>query len=374
MRSKCGAVVGIALGLGLALALLPARGEDIVVSQVSTFSGSQAVTGKAMHAGANLYIDHFNAAGGVKGSRIKLLTRDDAGKPEETVRHVKAAIAEDQPVAFLLTVGTANLDALAKDGALAKAKVPMLGPVSGASSIPKVPEFFTTKASYHDEASRLLYELGTVGINRIGVVYQDDGYGKDVLAGIEAAAQKHGATITAKAPYERNTVKVEAAVAAMLKASPQVVVLAAVTVPASEFFKQFKAQGGTSMIYGVSPIDIQALTSRIGADTARGFAFSRVMPYRSTLPLIREYESLKAKAGQIDGLSARSIEGFVAAKLLVQALRQAERPTREGVMQALQRMRRVDLGDFALDYSVPGRPASNFVDFAVIGEGGRIVQ
>jgi branched-chain amino acid transport system substrate-binding protein len=349
MRGKCGAVVGIALGLGLALALLPAHGEDIVVSQVSTFSGSQAVTGKAMHAGAKLYLDHVNAAGGVKGNRIKLLTRDDAGKPEETVRHVKAAIAEDQPVAFLLTVGTANLEALAKDGALAKAKVPMLGPVSGASSIPKVPEFFTTKASYHDEASRLLYELGTVGINRIGVVYQDDGYGKDVLAGIEAAAQKHGATITVKAPYERNTVKVESAVAAMLKASPQVVVLGAVTAPAAEFFKQFKAQGGTSMIYGVSPIDFQALTTRIGADTARGFAFSRVMPYRSTLPLIREYESIKAKARPIDGLSARSIEGFVAAKLLVQALRQAERPTREGVMQALQRLRRVDLGDFALD-------------------------
>jgi ABC-type branched-subunit amino acid transport system substrate-binding protein len=194
------------------------------------------------------------------------------------------------------------------------------------------------------------------------------------LAGVEAAAQKHGATITAKAPYERNTVKVEPAVAAMLKASPQVVILAAVTAPAAEFFRQFKAQGGTSMIYGVSPIDVQALTSRIGAETARGFAFSRVMPHRSTLPLIREYESLKAKAGAIDGLSARSIEGFVAAKLLVQALRQADRPTRDGLMQALQRMRRVDLGDFMLDYSVDGRPASSLVDFAVIGEGGRIVQ
>jgi ABC-type branched-subunit amino acid transport system substrate-binding protein len=365
-------LAGVALGLGLALSA--ARGEDIVVSQVSTFSGSQAVTGKAMHAGAKLYLDHINASGGIRGSRIRLLTRDDAAKPEETVRQVRAALEEDQPVAFLLTVGTANLEALAKDGALAKAKVPMLGPVSGASSIPKVPEFFTTKASYHDEASRLLYELGTVGINRIGVVYQDDGYGKDVLAGIEAAAQKHGATIIARAPYERNTVKVEAAVAAMLKASPQVVVLAAVTAPAAEFFRQFKAQGGTSMIYGVSPIDIQALTTRIGADTARGFAFSRVMPHRSTLPIVREYESLKARAGPIDGLSARSVEGFVAAKLLVQALRQADRPTREGVMQALQRMRRVDLGDFALDYSVPGRPASTLVDFAVIGEGGRIVQ
>lgn len=360
--------------LALAVLALPLGAQEVVVSQVSTYSGSQAVTGKAMLAGAKLYIDHVNAAGGVKGNRIRLVPRDDGGKPEETVRQVHAALAEDRPVAFLLTVGTANLEALAADGALARARIPMIGPVSGASSIPKVAEFFTTKASYHDEASRLLYELGNVGIKNVGVVYQDDGYGKDVLAGVEAAAKEHGANVVARAPYERNTVKVEAAVATMLKASPQVILLAAVTAPASEFFRQFKAKGGTSMIYGVSPIDIQALMTRIGADTARGFAFSRVMPYRPTLQLVREYESIKSKAGAVEGLSARSMEGFVAAKLLVQALRQADRPTREGLMAALQRTRRVDLGDFILDYSVPGRPASSLVDFAVIGEGGRIVQ
>lgn len=350
------------------------RAEDLVVSQVSTFSGSQAVTGQAMHAGAKLYLDHVNAQGGIKGRRVRLITRDDAGKPEETVRLVRESIVQDDPVAFLLTVGTANLEAVAKDGALAKARTFMFGPVSGASSISKVAEFVTTKASYGDETARLLQQLSNLGISQVGVVYQDDGYGKDVLTGIEAAAEKHGVTVTARAGYERNTVKVETAVAQMLKSAPPVIILAAVTAPASEFFKQYKAQGGTAMIYGVSVVDTQALIARIGANAARGFAFSQVMPNKPSLAIVREYDSLKAKAGPIEGLSGRSIEGYIAARLLIEVLRQTDRPTREAVAQTVQRMRKVDLSDYVLDYSRNGRPASSFVDFAMISENGRVVQ
>lgn len=358
----------------LALFAIHVRAGEIVVSEVSTFSGSQAVTGKAMHAGAKLYLDHVNANGGVKGQRIKLVIRDDAGKPEETVRQVRASIAEDKPVAFLLTVGTANLQALAKDGALARERIGLFGPVSGAVTIPQVPEFFTTKAGYQDETARLLKELAGLGIKRVGVVFQDDGYGRDVLAGVEAAAAANGIEVSVKAPYERNTVKVEAAVATMLKASPQVIILGAVSAPGSEFYKQFKAQGGTSSIYGVSVVDTQALMDRIGKDQARGFAFSRVMPSKRDLAIVREFENLKAKAGAIDGMSARSMEGFVAAKLLVQALRQAERMAPDAVSNAVRQMRRIDLGDYVLDFGKPGRAASSFVDFAIVGENGRIVQ
>ncbi|MGB0129154.1 MAG: ABC transporter substrate-binding protein [Rhodocyclaceae bacterium] len=368
--------IGVRTLTYIALALFASlvRAGEIVVSEVSTFSGSQAVTGKAMHAGAKLYLDHVNASGGVKGQRIKLVTRDDAGKPEETVGQVRASIAEDKPVAFLLTVGTANLQALAKDGALAKDRIAMFGPVSGATSIAQVPEFMTTKASYQDETARLLKQLSGQGIKRVGVVFQDDGYGRDVLAGVEAAAAANGIEVAVKAPYERNTVKVEAAVSAMLKASPQVIILGAVSAPGSEFYKQFKAQGGSSSIYGVSVVDIQALMTRIGKDQARGFAFSQVMPSKRDLAIVREYEGMKAKAGPIEGMSARSMEGFVAAKLLVQALRQADRITPESVTNTVRQMRRVDLGDYVLDFTKPGRAASSFVDFAIIGEGGRIVQ
>jgi ABC-type branched-subunit amino acid transport system substrate-binding protein len=84
----------------LVIASAAVRAEDIVVSQVSTFSGSQAVTGKAMHAGAKLYLDYVNSQGGIKGRRIRLETHDDAGKPEDTVRLIRESIAQEDPWRF----------------------------------------------------------------------------------------------------------------------------------------------------------------------------------------------------------------------------------------------------------------------------------
>ncbi|MPN43724.1 hypothetical protein SDC9_191284 [bioreactor metagenome] len=93
---------------------------------------------------------------------------------------------------------------------------------------------------------------------------------------------------------------------------------------------------------------------------------------------MREYLRLRQKSTDPD-LSARSIEGFVAAKVLVTALRavasesRAE-PTPAMVLRALQSMRRADMGGYVLDFSQSGRSASTHVDFAMFGSGGKVVH
>jgi branched-chain amino acid transport system substrate-binding protein len=80
-----------------ALLLSQAAHADIVVGQVAPFSGPQAITGKAVRAGAQLWFDAVNARGGVKGQQIRFVTRDDAQKPEQTVRLVKELIEKEAP-------------------------------------------------------------------------------------------------------------------------------------------------------------------------------------------------------------------------------------------------------------------------------------
>jgi len=75
-----------ALALGASVAH-----ADIVIGQVTPLSGPQAVTGKAIRAGVRLYLDAINATGGLRGQRVKLVVRDDAQNPKETVRIVNAA-------------------------------------------------------------------------------------------------------------------------------------------------------------------------------------------------------------------------------------------------------------------------------------------
>lgn len=367
-------VAGLALsGLGLPLAR---AADPLVIGQVAPFSGPQAITGRAMHAGAKLHFDAVNARGGVKGRPVKFVMRDDAQKAEQTVKLVREVIAQESPIALLGTVGTTNLEALAQDGALVQQRVAMVGAVSGASSIARAQNMHVVKASYHDEVARLFRNLSTMGVQRVGLVNQDDGLGQDVLVGAELAAKQSGIQLVANTTYARNTTAVGAAVAQMVKARPQAVFLGATTAAGIEFVKQYRAAGGAgAMLYGMSIIDTDALRKALGDDGARGYAFSVVLPMPSDQgrTVVRDYLALRKLAKDPD-LSARSIEGFVAARALTQVLEGIANPTPASVAAALNAAKAVDVGGYLLDFSLREQTASRYVDFAMFGAGGRIVQ
>ena len=357
----------------LCLAAAPAVHADIVVGQVAPFSGPQAVTGKAIRAGAKLWIDEVNAHGGVRGQRIRFVTRDDAQKPEETVRLVKEMIAQDAPTALIGTVGTSNLEALKQDGVLEKSHVSMVGAISGATSVLTARGMYPVKASYREEVDRLFRQLSEMGRTRVAVVYQDDGLGRDALAGALASAKTYGLTLVAQSGYARNTVEVGKAVDEMVKQTPDVIFLAATTAAAIEFTSRYQAAGGRAGLYGMSIIDVQALLKKLGPDRARGFAFSLVLPTDDRLDreVVRDYLRLSQSAKDPD-LSSRSLEGFIAAKALVRALERSS-PGAAALTETLERGFETDVGGHRLTFG-KGQAPSRYVDFAVLGAGGRLVR
>lgn len=351
-----------------------AAAKDFLVVQVAPLSGPQGVTGRAIGAGARLYFDHVNATGGINGAKLRFVSRDDGQNPETTVRLVRESLEREAPVAFIGSVGTNNVEALVRDGALARSGTPLVGAVSGASSVTGKPSVFIVKAGYRAEISRLFQQLGQVGQKRVGLVFQKDALGDDVLAGAEAEAGKWGVELVARAGYERNTTQVEGAVESMLKANPASIFLGATTLAAVEFVRQYRERGGIATIYGLSIIDSKVLLDKLGPEVARGFAFSQVVPpeSKSVLPLVREYAKLKGQGKHAD-LGARSMEGFIAAKVLVAALRKGAASGAEAG-KAVAAIRKLDLGGYSLDFSASDRTGSTYVDFAMLGRGGQVVQ
>ncbi|MGM9490886.1 ABC transporter substrate-binding protein [Ideonella sp. YS5] len=362
------------LAFGLLSSLGVAR-ADIVIGQVAPFSGPQAVTGKAIHAGAKLYFDSLNASGGVRGQKIRLAVRDDAQQSEQTVRLVKELITAESPVAMLGTVGTSNLEAVAADGVLARSHVPMVGAISGAATVVQAENMLVVKARYRDEVARLFANLAHVGVQRVGLVYQDDGLGKDVLSGAAGAAKDFNITLVDSASYPRNTTDTSAAVAKMNAAAPQAIFLGATTAAAVDFVTRYRASGGRAQLFGMSIIDTDVLLKKVGPDLARGYAFSTVLPLptETRRAVVREFATLRAASKDPD-LTARSMEGFIAAKALAWALKQAPSLTPAGVATALAASGGFDAGDYTLDFSEKGRSGSRYVGFAMIGPGGKLVQ
>ena len=366
----------VAFSAWLLVATGAAGAKDIVVAQIAPQTGVQASAGKAYTAGLRLGFDSINATGGVNGSLIRLVTLDDGYKPDETVRLAKEVIAKENPVALAATVGTANAEALIKSGVLSDTGLSLVGPSSGATSVIGQPGIYLTKASYADEVNQLFALLSSMGLTRIAVLYQDDGYGRDLLNSATRLAPKYKVELIARSPYDRVTANVEPAVTALLKADAQAIFLAAISAPAAEFIKLYKKRGGNAMLVGPSPVDVAYLQKQLSKEQVRGYVASTVGPIdsRTSLPVIREYLKLKAGRPSPD-YGARSFEGYVTARVLIAGLQRSKGAgTPETLSLALRNLRAMDLGGYSVDFSDLKRGGSGYVDFVTIDRLGTLVR
>lgn len=373
------------LQLALALTLtasLPAQAADLVVAQVAPLSGVLAATGQQMVLGAKIYFDHVNAKGGVHGSKIRHVVKDDGYKVDETVRLTQEAIGRDQALALIGFAGTANLTELLKRNIMREAGIALVAPYTGGEPLrtPFNPNIFHIRAGYADETEHMVGQLVTLGIKDIGVYYQNDGFGQSGLAGVEAALKRRELKLAASAPYERNKLddSVAQAVAAFRKAGVSAIIMISINPTTAAFVKAYRADGGNAQLFNISVVDPAELVKIAGIESMHGLGISQVVPfpYSPTLPVIREFRELFARHAPQDArISYTSFEEFIGAKVLVEGLRRAgPKPTREKVLLALENLGRFDTGGFLVSYAPDNRIGSKYVEVTVIGRDGRLLR
>ncbi len=349
--------------------------HSIVIGQSAGFTGSVAGTVKELTAGAKAYFDVVNAKGGIHGRKIVLESMDDGFDPKRTPDVITKLIEEKKVFALFLSRGTPTNEAALP--VLQKFKVPLIGPSTGAMSmyIPPSRYLFPVRPSYRSETFKIVEQLVSMGINRIAVVYTDDSFGKDGLSGVQQAMKDSKLTPAAVASIPRGTTKVEEAVAAVAKVEPQAVIMTVLADAGVAFIKQLKKAGQSPFFLTLSNNSSNAFIKNLGTD-GHGVAVSQVSPYpfAGTTLITREFqEAIKGK--QDVAPSYASMEGFIAAKVLVEGLRRAgQRPTREKLVTALESMDRFDLGGLDVSYGPDKRTGTSYIDIAIISRNGAFVR
>jgi branched-chain amino acid transport system substrate-binding protein len=375
MLRKCLAI--IAFGI---LSSISAHAQDrLVIGQVAPLSGVLATTGERMVLGVSLHFDAVNAAGGIHGRPVRHVVRDDGYRIEDTIEQTRQLLENERPIALIGFAGTANVTELLKTDLLGKHRTIMVGPYTGGDSLrsPYNPHIFHIRASYGDEAEHMVRQLTQLGVNRIAVLFQDDGFGRSGLAGVEAALERRGLAPAASAGYERNTADVAAAVEAIGKEAPSAIIMVGINRAVAEFARQYRERGGTAQLFSISVVDPQELVHLAGIEAVHGLGISQVMPYPyiGLYPVVREYLAALARFAPDAPPTYTSFETFVGAKVLTEALRRlGPNPAPEQVGAALEGLGRFDVGGFAVEFGPGRREGSQFVDVTVIGRNGRLMR
>lgn len=182
--------------------------------------------------------------------------------------------------------------------------------------------------------------------------------------------QKRNIKIIATGTVERNTVNVAAAVSSICKVDPQGVVMISAYKSCAAFIKEMRAAGCNPQFMNVSFVGSKALAHETGP-AGRGVGVSQVVPFPWNLSarVVKEYQQLLEASTGKQNYSFTSLEGFIAAKVLVEGLRRTGSDlTRERFIAAMEQMRDYDVGGYTVSFSPSDHSGSKFVELTVIGK------
>ena len=349
--------------------------EAITLGQSTSLSGPLADLGQEVLKGAKAYFDDINGRGGINGRKVVLNTKDDAYDAKKTVENVDAFIAGGETFALFGTFGTPNNEAILP--AIQKSGMPLLMPYTGAPSIrkPELKGVFNLRASYADEAEKLIQHLTTIGFKKIGIAYQNNSFGKEVLAAATTTLEQRGLKPVATVSVENNASDAAAAVTKLLAAQPDALVLGLAGKPTIEVIKNVNLAHRGMQMYALSVLATTGNLKTLGKDGI-GVAISQVVPFPNNLamPLVREYQQAMKAAGHTE-LTHLSLEGYVSAKVAAEGLRRAGRaPTRESLVTAMQSIKGLDLGGMEVSFTKGAASASKLVELTVINSRGQLVK
>ena len=358
------------------LASLPAatafsrESGNLVLGQSAPNTGPSAQLGIQLNRGARLYFDKVNAAGGVNGQKIELRMLDDGYEPVRAKANT-ATFLNDDVFALFGYVGTPTSVACLPQ--VKDSGIPFFSPFTGAMALrqPALRNVFHVRASYDDETALIVNQLHNLGLSKIAVFKQNDGYGQAGLDGTVKALKALGLAPVAVGSFERNTVNVAESVKTIVAAKPDGVVQIGSYKACAAFIRQARAAGYGGQFFNVSFVGTKALSDELKAE-ALGVVVSQVMPYpfSPAMPIVRDYlEAVKAAGGDASA-NYSSLEGYVDARIFVEGLRRGRANTREALATGLESLQHVDFDGFNLNF---GREhaASHFVELSMLtGDGG----
>jgi len=376
MSTNAQRVSRLVLVAGLALLAPAAALAQIRVGQTIDLSGSTSEHGKAVLSGIRAYLDPLNAAGGIDGRRIELITLDDGGKADAAANNTRALIERDKVVAVFS--GIEGGPCVASMRVAVELGVPLLACAAGSPDFrdPFNRYVFPLRAAHLTEFEAITKLAKQFGRARLAFMYSDSDTGRKHLANLKRVAQAEGAEVVAEIVLKSGADAPAAKLMAeqIVASRAQAVLNHGAYSTYAAIYTEVRNLDPAIQFYAVNSGAQQMV--RLLGPSARGIVFTQVVPFPTSVapPVVGDYRAAMKQHAPNEELTFSSLEGYLNARLLVAALRLAGRnPTPEGIVTSLERAGRVDLGGFVVRYSPTSHDGSTFVDTVFAKRDGKFI-
>lgn len=366
---KLGAVCAFGLMLGCMQAGWAA---DIRVGESIDLSGANGDLGKDFLTGARVYFDYINSNGGVHGKKIQLEVRDNQGSAAQSRQITQDFLGKDRVDVLFGYYGEGVTEATAEDRQFIQSGIALVAPFSGIT-LAHPGNIYFLRPSYIEETQAVLKYVQAVGMSRLAVVYSPNAYGHAALQAVRSELKGKPLQLVAdQAMRGNNPADMALAIQKIRSSGAQAILMIMETLPAAEFVKTYHPMSPGTLLLGLSLINHQTLMEVTGKSAASGVVITQVVPHPANFSVaaVRELDKLMKKYRD-EAPSHLTMEGYLAAKLLVKTLERADTPKQ--INQVLNGLHNLDLGGFYAN-SGPDHRFSSYVDITAISSRGGLLH
>lgn len=341
----------------------------IVLGQSLALTGPGSSLAQPFHQGAKLYFDSVNAAGGVNGRKIELVTLDDQGNPANTTTNTKKLL--DQGVLSLFGFyGSPQVTAaypLIKDR-----DIILFAPMAAADEFRGAlyANVYSLRPGYSEEAAAITKHAAALGARKLAILHAGDGESLAALDSAQRTMTSMGANLLANAAFSSGAVA--GSVDKALAPGPESVLVIGDSQSAATVVRELRAKGFRGPVYGFSNTGESLLAEQLGKSGA-GVVVARVVPKSdgSKVALVRELQA-DAAAAKLGKPNVYMVEGYIAARVYTEALRRISKdPTRAKLRKAVEALDDLSIGGFRVHF-VEDRVGSRLVELGLIDSQGRV--
>ncbi len=348
--------------------------DSILFGQSAAFSGPAGELGRQLRAGIVAAFEDANAAGGIHGRKLALLSIDDNYEPDLTIANTRRLIEQERVFALIGGAGTPTARAAAPIAL--EAGVPLIAPYTGAELIRAAgdwPNIVNLRASYYQETEEVVERLITdLNIRRIGVLHQEDSYGTAGLVGVQRALNKRGLALAGVATYRRNTTAVKTAILELQKAQAGALIVIGAYRPVAATVAWARQIGFQPMVVTISFSGGNALAAELTRLGVGDVFVSQVVPFpASGTRIASSYRRALARHARGVKPGFVSFEGYLAGRLAIVGLeRSGATVDRSRFLDSILRGDPISLDGFRLRYGESDNQGSNEVYLTVIDDAG----